>query len=324
MSRHKRAVRKVKRAGFCDARPGHKPCVRAASKKRPGKCVRPRGKDNEDRNRALNPYYVSGPGRVRESDPCGGDRDKFKFRLRPGTHQIYDDALQPWPREILHTYVALNYGVRERKGPETYVYAFAVQLKPKKPKLYVSGWVKVSDFMPEEQRHLLSRQFKVCPQGPRPRDADCGFVVTKDKPSKEYLERKVAPYELPPRPRPARPGESQRAKCQREKQRRARTKAFNDYKKHRKAGDYFARLGHVNVLVSLPGAGGKSRGTPPVNTEFCKSGERRRVYFYKRYTKQRTGKYMWFVRGYYKTAFGHSVTGWIAEGALAPKPHGPF
>jgi hypothetical protein len=233
-------------------------------------------------------------------------------------HQIYDDALKT-RGGILKTYVAINYGVRETKGSDTYVYAFSVQLRPKKPKVHVSGWINVSDFEPEERKYLLSKKFKVCPSDPKPRNVDCNFEVTdRKKPSAEYLERKVAPYELPPRPRPARPHETQAAKCKRLEQKRARTKAFNDYKKHRKAGDYFERDGHVNVLVSLPGKGGKSRGTPPIHTRFCKSGVRRNVDFYKPYTKQKTGESMVFVLGYYETAFGHTVTGWIADDATAP------
>lgn len=306
---HKRSVRRVRRRGFSDERVSPpKPCAKMASNTGPKKCIRP-GKDNEDRNRALNPHYK------------GQDANKFKFRLDSGPHKIYDDALRPRNGDILKSYVAINYGVREKKGAETYVYAFAVQLRPESDNKHVSGWIKISAFKPQEQAYLLSKQFRICASGPKPRNAKCTFKVTgRNKPASAYLERKVAPFDLPPKPRrKPRPKDTKKVREKLKAQERKRARALNDYRRHRKAGDYFEQDGHVNVLVSLPGHGGKSRGTPPLGTAFCKSTERRKVYFYKRNTKKRTGQFMWFVRGYYQTSFGHTVTGWIAEKALWPQ-----
>ncbi len=302
MSQARAAIRSTNRA-FAPAPP--RPCATCAQAARRRdalnrKCVRP-GADNDDRNRALNPYYT------------GDDAHKFLFRLLPGKHEVHDDALNvrgtaAYPR------VRVNYGMRRKIGASTYVYCFAVRLDPVDAGRGASGWINIGSFESVEANYLRSAQFEECKFGRTPPARDCKWKVSGNRPSWSYL--KVTPYRPPKGPRPAQPTDTPAVKARRKRLEAARKRWIDDYGKHMKAGDYLPVEGHVNVCYSLPGKGGKSLGTVPVGTIFCRSGTRRSVALYKRGGTKKVAT-MWFVFGHYK-AGGRKVKGWIAEKALSP------
>ncbi|HEY0135792.1 MAG TPA: hypothetical protein VGB85_17025 [Nannocystis sp.] len=280
-------------------------CARAARRRDPldRKCIRP-GADNDDRNRALNPYY--GPGHA----------DKFLFRLRKGTkHEVYDDALNGRGTAALPR-VRVNYGMRRKIGTGTYVYCFGVLLDPSSAGRGVSGWIDVQSFEAVEANYLRSARFKVCKFGSTPPARDCKWKVSGNRPAWSYL--KVTPFRPPKGPRrDPRPTDTRAVKKRLERLKAARDRWIRDYDKHMKAGDYLATDDHVNVCYSLPGNGGKSLGTVPVGTIFCRSGARKPVALYKRRGTKKVAT-MWFVFGHYQ-AGGRKVKGWIAEKALRPR-----
>jgi hypothetical protein len=92
-------------------------------------------------------------------------------------------------------------------------------------------------------------------------------------------------------------------------------------KKNEQVGDYLTRpSGVVNLLYALPGAGGVSNDSFPVNTTFWRvhpdcTPKEAMVNTYKRCSKKPTGK-MRFVYGYVVHPDGSRRYGWIAKETL--------
>ena len=203
--------------------------------------------------------------------------------IAPGAH--LRDGLGQVRGVVTEPDVRINYGPRKMLAGTSHVYAFATRIACDgsacpSDTLSASGWVRETAL----SHGPIARMQTIAHRNPGQGDYATVWTVTGGNPA-AFGELRVTP---------------------------------NYSGSDRRATDYLARPGGVvNLLYNLPGLGGMSLDTFPVNVTFLRSRgvNQLEIKLYQPQSGADTGRTMKFVYGHINDRYG-----WIAKDALAASP----